>query len=122
MQQQEEHVGKEEGGREASAERGQGKTGREIGTKAGKMKSGDTEVCHLTGRTGTVELLMGFLNSSVNNGLTDRSTYTQTSTHTCTCSTSKPTVGGTIIHTFPEGIHVVRPDVQVSKLCSLSGR
>lgn len=32
MQQQEEHVGKEEGGREASAERGQGKTGREIGT------------------------------------------------------------------------------------------
>lgn len=44
--------------------------------RQGKMKSDDTEVCHLSGRIGTVVLLIGFLNLSVNDGLTDRPTYT----------------------------------------------
>lgn len=52
--------------------------------------------------------------------LTDQ--RTQTDTYTCACSTWRLTVGGTILHTFQERIHVVRRGVHVSQLCSLSGR
>lgn len=80
-------MGKREAGKETSREKVQGKRGREIGNKAGKKS--DRKVCHLAGRTGTVEILMGFLNSRVTNGLTDRDrpTYTDSHTYTCTCCT-----------------------------------
>lgn len=85
------------------------------------MKSKDTRVCHLSGRTGTVELLTGFLNSSVNKGLTDRPMYTDRHIH-LHVQYIRLTLGGKFLHTFQDRIPVVRPDVQVSKLCSLSGR
>lgn len=64
-----------------STEKVQGKRGREISDKAGNKKS-DRKVCYFTGRTGTVEILTGFLNLRVTNSLTDRQTNIQTRTHT----------------------------------------
>lgn len=75
-------MGQRVAGKETSTENVQGKRGRELGNKAGKKS--DRKVCHLAGRTGTVEILMGFLNLRVTNGLTDRDrpTYTDSHAHT----------------------------------------
>lgn len=75
-------MGRREAGKETSTEKVQGKRGREISNEAGKKS--DRQVCYLAGRTGTVEILMGFLNLRVTNSLTDRPTdqRTQTLTHT----------------------------------------
>lgn len=81
---------KREAGKETSKEKVQGKRGREISNKAGKKSY--RKVCYMAGTTGTVEILMGFLNLRVTDSLTDRDRPTYTDSHTytfpcCTCST-----------------------------------
>lgn len=56
-------MGKREAGKETSTEKVKGKRGREINNNAGKKSH--RKVCYLAGRTGTVEILMGFLNSAI---------------------------------------------------------
>lgn len=74
-------MGKRETGKETSTVKVKGKRGREINNKAGKIKS-HRKVCYLAGRTGTVEILMGFLNSRVTDSLTDRDRPMYTDSHT----------------------------------------
>lgn len=81
-------MGRREAGKETSTKKVQGKQGREISNKAGKKS--DRKVCYLAGRTGTVEILMGFLNLRETSSLTDRQTNIQRLSHilyTCTCCT-----------------------------------
>lgn len=94
-------MGKREAGKETSTKKVQGKQVREISSKAGK--NSDRKVCYLAGWTGTVEILMGFLNLRVTNSLTDRPTDRPTYTdshihlHMLYMQYMELTVGGTII-------------------------
>lgn len=74
-----------EAGRDTSIERVQGKKGREFSNKEGKQGS-HRRVCYLALRTGTAEILMGFLNLRVIDFLTDRDRPMKTDSHTLTCT------------------------------------
>lgn len=96
-------MGRREAGKETSTEKVQGKRGWELNNKAGK-KIATVTVCYLAKKTGTVEILMGFLNLRVTNSLTDRDrpTYTDshnthTHLHMLYMQYMELTVGGTII-------------------------
>lgn len=75
-----------EAGKETSAEKVQGKRGREINNKAGGKSY--RKVCYFAGRTGTVEILIVFLRETDRLTDRDRPTYTDSyDTSTCTCCT-----------------------------------